>query len=210
MYSDGKFIVNDLAQVRAFVEKHPFATIVATEASGRFVATHLPLLVESWGERVVFRGHVMRATDHGTVLAQSPAVFVSFLGPDAPILGSWQLTPRFGGTWDYQAEHVRGNVHVRGRRTLAAHLAKLKDLFETSPDHRFSSLPDAYVDALLPQIQCIDIVVSDVSCIFKLSQNRRVEEFDRTIENLRRTGGKSALVAEEMQSRREEYFPLVS
>jgi transcriptional regulator len=207
MYSDEKFIVKDLAEVRAFVEKYPFATVVTTEASGRFVATHIPLLVESWGEQIVFRGHVMRATDHGHALVQSPGVFVSFLGPDAPVLGSWQLTPRFGGTWNYQAVHVRGSVQGRGRDTLASHLEKLKNRFETSPDHRFSSLPADYVDSLLPLIQCIDIVVADLTCIFKLSQNRQVEEFDRTVENLRRTGGKSALVAEEMQARREEYFP---
>jgi predicted FMN-binding regulatory protein PaiB len=30
MYSDEKFIVKDLAEIRVFVEKYPFATVVAT------------------------------------------------------------------------------------------------------------------------------------------------------------------------------------
>lgn len=207
MYPDEKFIVKDLREVRAFVEKFPFATLVATGANGEFVATHIPLLIEQWGEHIVLRGHVMRDTDHWQALQHSPNVFVSFLGPDAPILGSWQLTPRFGGTWNYQAVHVRGTVHAQDQQTLVRHLEELKDRFETSPDHKFPSLPPGYVEALVPLIECIDIAVSDLRCIFKLSQNRRIEEFDRTLENLRMKGGKSALVAEEMQQRRKQFYP---
>lgn len=207
MYPDEKFIVEDLDEIRAFVEQYPFATLVATDSSGNFVATHIPLLVQNWGEDIVFRGHVMRETDHWEALKHSSNVFVSFLGPDAPILGSWQLTPRFGGTWNYQAVHVRGIIEGRDQDTLVRHLEELKDRFETSPDHRFSSLPPDYVTALVPMIKCIDIAVSDLKCTFKLSQNRCMEEFDRTVENLRLKGGKSALVAEEMKMRRKRFYP---
>lgn len=207
MYPDKKFIVEDLNEVRTFVEKYPFATLVATDSNGELVATHVPLLIQAWGERIVFRGHVMRNTDHWEALKSSGKVFASFLGPDAPILGSWQLTPRFGGTWNYQAVHVRGTVHGQDAAVLVKHLEVLKNRFETSPDHRFSSLPSGYVDGLSPLIECVDIVVADLKCIFKLSQNRSVEEFDRTVHNLRLQGGKSALVADEMQIRRRKYYP---
>jgi transcriptional regulator len=207
MYPDEKFLVKDLVEIRAFVEKYPFATLVATDPDGGFVATHVPLLVQDWNESLVFRGHVMRDTDHWRALERSSNVFVSFLGPDAPVLGSWQLTPAFGGTWNYQAVHARGVVQARDRDALVKHLEELKNRFETSPDHKFHSLPPGYVDALAPLIACIDIVVSDLRCIFKLGQNRRIEEFDRTVENLRLKGGKSALVADEMQVRREEFYP---
>ncbi|WP_082112883.1 FMN-binding negative transcriptional regulator [Pseudoxanthomonas suwonensis] len=207
MYPDKKFIVEELDEIRAFVEKHPFATLVATDSSGEYVATHVPLLVEQWGEKIIFRGHMMRETDHWEALKHRPHVFVSFLGPDAPVLGSWQLTPRFGGTWNYQAVHVRGIAQSRDCDVLVKHLEELKNRFETSPDHKFSSLPSEYIDALLPLIECFDIVVSDLKCIFKLSQNRKIEEFDRTAGNLRLMGGKSALVAEEMLIRRAEFYP---
>jgi transcriptional regulator len=207
MYPDKKFIVEDLVEIRAFVEQYPFATLVATESSGELVATHIPLLVQHWDNEIVFRGHLMRDTDHWSALNNSPNVFVTFLGPDAPILGSWQLTPRFGGTWNYQAVHVRGVIQRQGQDTLVRHLEDLKNRFETSADHKFPSLPPDYVGALLPMIECIDVVVTDLRCIFKLSQNRRVEEFDRTVQNLRLRGGKSALVAEEMQMRRHRFYP---
>jgi predicted FMN-binding regulatory protein PaiB len=98
-------------------------------------------------------------------------------------------------------------VEARDGDTLLEHLRELKDRFEISPDYKFSSLPADYIDALVPMIECIDIVVSDIQCIFKLSQNRSVEEFDRTVEKLKQEGGKSALVAGEMQARREQYYP---
>jgi transcriptional regulator len=96
--------------MRAFVEQQTFATLVAAGPDGRFVATHLPLLIQEWGERTVLRGHVMLDADHGRVLQHAKNVLVTFLGPDAPVLGSWQSTKRFGGTWNYQALHVQGRV----------------------------------------------------------------------------------------------------
>lgn len=207
MYSDEVFRVTDPEEMRAFVERQTFATLVAAGPDGRFVATHLPLLIQEWGERTVLRGHVMLESDHGQVLQHAPTVLVTFLGPDAPVLGSWQSTPRFGGTWNYQALHLQGRVEWRDRETLVEHLATLKDRFETHPDHRFASLPADYVDGLLPFIGCLDIVATEVSCIFKLSQNRLPEEYDRTARELRRQGGKAALVAAEMERRRGIRFP---
>ena len=207
MYPDKTFMVDDLDEIRAFIEEYPLATLVAGDSNGQFVATHVPLLVQIWGERIVLRGHVMRDTDHWAAIKSSAGVFVCFLGPDAPILGSWQLTPGFGGTWNYQAVHMRGVARGQDDATLIEHLEELKDRFETSAEHRYASLPHGYVEALSPLIECFDIVVSDLKCIFKLSQNRRIEEFDRTVQNLRVQGGKSALVAEEMQKRRARYYP---
>lgn len=209
MYPVDTFRVHDPAEIRAFVEKNPFATLVATDTSGGLVATHIPLLVQTWGEQIVFRGHVMRQSDHWRALKHSPNVFVVFLGPDAPVLASWQLTKRYGGTWNYQAVHVRGAVLAQDTVALLAHLQELKDRFESSPDHRFSSLPSDYIDALVPMIECFDVVVSDLQCMFKLSQNRGIEEFHRTVQFLRQEGGKAGLVAEEMQARRSHYYPAV-
>jgi transcriptional regulator len=207
MIPDKQFREQDPEEMRAFAEKQTFATLVAAGPDGRFVATHLPLLIQEWGERTVFRGHVMLDADHGQVLQHAKNVLVTFLGPDAPVLGSWQSTMRFGGTWNYQALHVQGRVEWRDRETLVEHLRTLKNRFETSPDHRFASLPADYVDGLLPHIGCFDIVAMEMSCIFKLSQNRLPEEFDRTARELRLRGGKSALVAAEMERQRGRYFP---
>lgn len=207
MYPYSRFHVDDPTELRHFIDQHPFATLVVSRTVGSYAATHLPLMVQQWDERMVLRGHVMRDTDHGRALLDDVPVFVCFSGPDAPILGSWQLTPRFGGTWNYQAVHVRGTVRIRGDAELMAHLEALKDRHEDSPSHRYASLPPDYVPSLMPMIACIDIEVAEIAGIFKLSQNRRIEEFDRTMEALRVRGGKAAMVADAMQERRAAYYP---
>ncbi len=207
MYPYAVFKVHDPVELQACIARHPFATLVATTPDGGHAATHLPLMVERWDEHILLRGHFMRDTDHGRAFNDGARVFACFLGPDAPVLGSWQLTPRFGGTWNYQAVHVHGTVRVRGDAELMAHLQALKDHHEDSPAHRYASLPPDYVPALMPMIACIDIEVTTISGVFKLSQNRRIEEFDRTVEALRARGGKSALVADAMQARRAAYYP---
>lgn len=206
MYPFDVFKVQDQAEIRDFLDEQVFATLIAQDASGGFVATHLPLLIAEWGERIVLRGHVMRASDHGRALREGSRVFAAFLGPHAPILGSWQQTPRFGGTWNYQAVHVHGQVQLRDGETLLDNLKTLKHRFETSPQHQFDSLPQDYIDAMLPAIQCIDLCVTDIQAVFKLSQNRSLAEFDRTAAELALRGGQAALVAEVMRSRRDRYF----
>lgn len=206
MYPFEVFKVDDRNEIARFLRRFPFATLVATTPSGGFEATHLPLLVQEWDDRIVFRGHAMRATEHWRAIKTSNAVFASFLGPDAPVLGSWQLTRRYGGTWNYQAVHIHGEVETRDQDTLLLHLEELKDRFETNPSFGFSSLPQDYLEVMVPQIECFDIVVSDLKCIYKLSQNRGKQEFDRTVEGLREIGGKSALVAEEMERLKNNFY----
>lgn len=207
MYPFESFRVRDTDEICRFIDRYPLATIVANDAMAGFVATHVPLIVQREDGGIVLRGHVMRASDHGSALTSGTRVFVCFHGPDAPILGSWQLTARFGGTWNYQAVHAHGTVQSRDGAALLAHLEELKNRFETSPDHRYASLPQDYVEALTPMIECIDIHVTEWQCIYKLSQNRRIEEFDRTLAALKKLGGKSAQVAEAMESRRHQYYP---
>lgn len=207
MYPFEAFKVNDRVEIADFINEFPFATLVAMDTSAGFAATHIPLMIQEWGERIVFRGHMMRETEHWNAIKASPSVFACFLGPDAPVLGSWQLTSRFGGTWNYQAVHVQGTAQAKDQQTLLQHLETLKNRYETNPESGFASLPADYLDAMVPQIECFDIVATDLKCIFKLSQNRSQQEFDRTIENLRRTGGKSALVAAEMERRRSDFYP---
>lgn len=200
MYRDPHFQVDDPQVIRAFIDANPFATLVAVDAAGRIAATHLPLLIEQFGTPTILRCHLMRDTDHWCAVTQAKEVFVSFLGPDAPILASWQSTMHFGGTWNYQAVHARAQPVPKDTDTLVRHLQTLKDRFEVSPAHRFEQLPEGYVDALTPMIQCFDLVVTELQCLFKLSQNRSDTEFKQTVAGLTAQGGKSRLLADAMQA----------
>jgi transcriptional regulator len=207
MYPFPEFKEGDRDAVIAFVRKYPFAVITGTSGNGRLAATHIPLMVHAIEPELVFRGHVMRQTDHWHAFKENSEVLAVFTGPDAPVLASWQSPAPFGGTWNYMAVHPHGNVSFLPDSDLLENLQALKDRFEESPNHKFDSLPEEYMSRLTPAIECLQIKVEAIDSVFKLSQNRSVEEFDSTVRHLLERGGESALVAEEMFARRGTYFP---
>lgn len=207
MYPLPEFRECDRDAVVAFLQRYPLATVMGTDPTGRIVATHVPLLVHSVEPDLVLRGHIMRKTDHWQALKQNPVALAVFTGPDAPVLASWQTVHPFGGTWNYMAAHARGPVTFLPQADLVQFLQTLKDQFEDRQDFKFAGLPDEYITRLTPAIECLEIRVAELDAVFKLSQNRGLENFDSTVEHLNAKGGESALVAEEMSERRSIYFP---
>lgn len=206
MYPMPEFQERNPEAIREFIRKYPLGMVTAAGESG-VVATHVPLLVEGEGTQIRLRGHVMRKTTHWEGFKNSDEVLVAFTGPDAPILASWNANLRFGGTWNYMAVHVRGKLNFLPEADLVEILRDLKDLHEVEPAAKFDHLPPDYVPSLIKAIEGFEIEVASVEAVFKLSQNRSRDDFERTIKELRKKGGESALVAEEMEERRTNFFP---
>lgn len=206
MYPMREFQERDPDAILDFIRKHPLGMITAVGESG-LVATHVPLLVTE-GSPMRLRGHLMRKTSHWEGFKTASEVLVAFTGPDAPVLESWNTGRPFGGTWNYMAVHVRGKLNYLPESDLVDILRDLKDLYEVDPSTKFDDLPPDYVPSLIRAIEGFEIVVSSVEAVFKLSQNRSQVDFDRTVDELTRKGGESALVAEEMTARRDAFFPL--
>jgi transcriptional regulator len=103
--------------------------------------------------------------------------------------------------------HARGSLTFLPERDLIEILRELKDSNEVDPAAKFDLLPSEYVPSLIRAIEGFEIRVDSIEAVFKLSQNRTLADFDRTILELRARGGESALVAEEMSTRRERFFP---
>lgn len=200
-----EFQERDPEAILAFMRKYPLGMVVACGESG-VVATHVPLLIDRAGERIRLRGHVMRKTSHWEGFHQAREVLVAFTGPDAPVLESWKTRRPFGGTWNYMAVHARGTLNYLPEPDLVEILRELKDQYEVDPSTKYDQLPQEYVASLIRAIEGFEILVDSVEAVFKLSQNRTPEEFDRTVDELRESGGEGALVAEEMSSRRARYF----
>ncbi|MBV6457089.1 MAG: Protease synthase and sporulation protein PAI 2 [Fimbriimonadaceae bacterium] len=201
-----EFREQSLDAIRAFIRRHPFAMVVAAGKSG-VVATHVPLLIDGEGDAFRFRGHVMRKTPYWEGFHTAGEVLVAFTGPDAPVRESWMERRPFGGTWNYMAVHARGTLRFLPEPELAEILRELKDSNEVDSAATFERLPPDYVPSLIRAIEGFEIAVTSIEAVFKLSQNRSRAEFDRTIDELRKQGGESGLVAEEMSARRSEYFP---
>lgn len=208
MYPMPEFRETDPAEIVEFIRKYPLAMLAAVGEDGSPVATHVPLLVNFDGSHLKLRGHVMRNTPYWRAFKQAPSdVLVAFTGPNAPILASWNADLRFGGTWNYMAVHVRGALTFLPEDDLVNILRDLKDLHEVDPAAKFDLLPPDYVPSLIRAIEGFEIKATSMEAVFKLSQNRTREDFESTIEGLLRRGGESALVAEEMITRRSRFFP---
>jgi len=200
------FQEQDEEAILDFVRKYPFAMLAAVGTSGQIEATHVPIITQRFDQHITMRGHVMRKTAHWNALKTAPEVFIAFTGPDAPILASWNEDLVFGGTWNYMAVHARGTLHFLPEDELRKILRDLKNSYEELNEAKFELLPDEYVDSLIGAIEGFEIEVRSMEAVFKLSQNRNVGDFDSTVQGLRKRGGESALLADEMVARRQRYF----
>lgn len=207
MYPMREFQETDREAILAFIRQHPLALVTSISKEGRIEATHVPLLLTVDGESVRLRGHVMRKTAHWQAFHANSDVFLAFTGPNAPVLESWLSKRGFGGTWNYMAVHARGKLTFLPQETLLDLLRDLKDGYELDPSAKFENLPAGYVSSLIGAIEGFEIEIEKLEAVFKLSQNRNREDFERIVTALRDQGGESALVAAEMEARRIAYYP---
>jgi transcriptional regulator len=206
MYPMPEFQERDAEKIWEFIKNNPLGMVTAM-GEGGIVATHVPLLIDDDPNQLRLRGHVMRKTKHWEGFKQAGEVLVAFTGPDAPVLESWMEERPFGGTWNYMAVHVRGQINFLPEDQLVEFLRDLKDTFEVDPAAKFDELSPEYVPSLIKAIEGFEIVATSVEAVFKLSQNRARADFESTVTELQRRGGESALVAEEMIARRGDFFP---
>lgn len=201
MYPAPAYHVTDIDQIVPFMERFPFATLIATGADGLPVATQVPTLVHRVGSQVFVRAHVMRGTDHFHALLPGGSAFLLFSGPHCHVSASWYTNPLSGSTWNYMTAHARGTVRHMSENELRALLRDLTNGYEDGPDTgaNWEDLPEEYIQRMLPAIVGIEVCVTSLEAVFKLSQKHDDTNRRRIIERLRQRGGDSAGVAGEME-----------
>jgi len=172
MYVPAHFSTDDQALVDELIDRYPFATLVS-QREGEPFATHLPLLRERRGDRMVLVGHVARANPHWRSLADATAMAV-FHGPHGYVSPRWYVSPNLVPTWNYAAIHCYGRARlVEDAREARAILAKLVDRYEGSGADRWTMRLDPDFEAkLVAAIVAFEIDVERVEAKLKLSQNR--------------------------------------
>jgi transcriptional regulator len=71
----------------------------------------------------------------------------------------------------------------------------------------YDNLPDEFLKKMMPGIVGIELKAEKMDNVFKLSQNRDEASFLNIMSKLEEQGGNSALIAAEMQKRKEMLFP---
>lgn len=196
-------------EVFAFIQAHPFATVIGCNAAGEPVATQLPLLIEESGEQLKLIGHLMRNTDHHKTFLQNPHVLCLFTGADAYVSATWYKNPNKGSTWNYMTVHAKGTIQFVEGEDLHRIMQTTTLHFEggnTESPTVYNNLTQEYRDRLGKAIAGFTINITALDTVFKLSQDEPVETYDNVIQKLSAGDNGAKMIAEEMQHRRASIF----
>ncbi|HEX4331720.1 MAG TPA: FMN-binding negative transcriptional regulator [Usitatibacter sp.] len=188
LYIPPHFRNEDRGELLDFMRAHAFATLVSSSDAGVAVS-HVPLLAEEHGGKILLRGHVARANAQGESLEGAREVLAIFHGPHAYVSPTWYTNHPAVPTWNYAVVHAHGNAHLTGPDELHEIVTELSGKYEAgnNPPWRFSEQPAAYAESMLGMIVGFEIEVERLEAKFKLSQNRPADA-PRVIERLEASG----------------------
>jgi transcriptional regulator len=188
----------------AHIEHHDFGLLVSHGAGG-LIASHIPFLVEHYGEELHLLAHLARPNPQVEDLGHGKEVAAIFSGPHAYISPSWYASGPAVPTWNYVDVHAYGMVRlVEEDDWLRSLLRRLSDRHEASnpAPWRMQDLPEPYLRGMLKGIIGFDITVTRLEGKYKLSQNRPAVDRPRIIAGLeRREDVDSGAVARLMRER---------
>jgi len=166
------------------MKANPFAILVSN-VEGIPFATHLPLLIDEIGDRVVVQGHMAKANAHWKSMKEGEESLVIFHGPHAYISPGLYENRESVPTWNYAAVHLYGEPTLfTDEESLRATLHRMIDTFESSYMAQWSELSEQYRSRMMKHIVGFDIKVKRLEAKFKLSQNRTKGEQARVIQAL--------------------------
>src|SRR5436853_3489302 len=116
------------AQDVAFMKANSFA-ILLTQTIGEISATHLPLLIDERGDKLVITGHIARANPQS---AFSGEAMVIFHGPHAYISPDWYGMAPNVPTWNYVAIHAYGRLSLIDVERVGGIVDRLTNLHEAA------------------------------------------------------------------------------
>jgi transcriptional regulator len=179
MYIPKHFEETRVPVLHAFVEAHPFCTLVTMGSSG-LIASHIPVVLEREGTSLgVLKGHVSRANPQWREFTPEVEALAIFVGPDHYITPSWYAEKAETGnvvpTWNYAAVHAYGWLAiVKDAAWLRAHVEALTKIHEAerSTPWKVSDAPEEYVSAMVKGIVGLELAVTRIEGKWKASQNR--------------------------------------
>lgn len=211
MYVPRLYAEQDTAVLHAFIEAHPFATLVTS--NGGLFATHLPLILRPTdGPFGTLEGHVARANPHHKLVSGATDALVIFSGAHAHVTPNWYPskleTGRVVPTWNYSAVHAYGTVTFRDDEDfLRPHVTRLTERHEAArgSDWRTSDAPPEYMSQQVRAIVGAEIAITRLEGKWKMSQNRSGADIDGVIDGLRKGGdADDAEVAAIVEARRRQ------
>ncbi|WKA54639.1 FMN-binding negative transcriptional regulator [Planococcus shixiaomingii] len=188
MYIPKYFKVNNVDEIREFVQQNSFGTLVTTK-KGKPIATHLPLQLVKEEDAYYITGHMAYGNPQWRTFETSEDVLVMFQGPHAYISSSWYEQENVP-TWNYQAVHLYGTAQLLDVEELKQDLARLMQKYEKHRENPilWDKLSPSLLERELKGIVGFKIKVKEIQAAYKMSQNRNDTDYANIVEQLQKEG----------------------
>ncbi|MDN7242398.1 FMN-binding negative transcriptional regulator [Planococcus sp. N028] len=188
MYIPKYFKVNNVDEIREFVQQNSFGTLVTTK-KGKPIATHLPLQLVKEEDAYYITGHMAYGNPQWRTFETSEDVLVMFQGPHAYISSSWYEQENVP-TWNYQAVHLYGTAQLLDEEELKQDLARLMQKYEKHRENPvlWGKLSPSLLERELKGIVGFKIKVGEIQAAYKMSQNRNDTDYANIVEQLQKEG----------------------
>ena len=152
----------------------------------------------------------MKNTDHHLAFQSNENVLALFTGHHTYVSGTWYSKPGTASTWNYMSVHVRGKVRFLDFEALEDVLRKTTLHFENNDVQTpvsYDNLPSNFKQRYMNAIVGIEVSITQVDNVFKLSQDRDYESYKNIITELKRGNYDGKVIASEMEKRINDVFP---
>lgn len=208
MYSLPYFKEKDVAVVLQFMKDNPFVFLCGVDKDNKPVASQIPVFIDERDGKLFLTGHIMRNTDHHKAFEENPNALAVFTGAHTYVSSSWYTNPQQGGTWNYMSVHAKGVIRFLDEAELIEVLRRTTNHFENNPHSsaNFEHIPNDYIQKMIKAIVAIEMEVTEVDNVFKLSQNRDEKSYHNIMHKLGEQKGDGEVIADEMLKRLPKLF----
>lgn len=183
MYIPSHYKQNNLDEIRQFMERFSFGTII-TASNGLPVATHLPFVIESSGDNLKLLSHFARANKQWEDVNRNQ-VLVIFSEPHAYVSPAHYEQVQNVPTWNYLAVHAYGEAQIIDDTESIYHLLEQTiNTYEPGYLAQWKSLPESFHEKMIKGIVAFEITVTELQAKEKLSQNKKETEQKRIADAL--------------------------
>jgi transcriptional regulator len=183
MYIPAHFRFENGAELIAFMKQYSFATMVSVQ-EGRPVATHIPVVVDDSGERLVLSAHLAAANEQAKHICPGESLII-FSGPHAYISPSSYDKTESVPTWNYIAVHAYGTARIIADEVAKQRLLeKMITTYEPQYLEQWNDLSPKFRTGMMRGIVAFELEVTTLQGQKKLSQNKTDAERARIIDKL--------------------------
>jgi len=185
MYRPGPYVRDDVKVLHDIIRERSFCLIAAV-IGGEAQFAYAPVVVDTEGSRGGVRFHLARANPLAKL--DGAKVRLSFLGLDTYVSPDWYKTEGLVPTWNYIAVEGAGIAKQLDEAALRQLLVDLSAVHEErlrpKKPWTIDKVPEAKMDALLNAIVGFSMSFETLEGKFKLSQDKKPEDFDGVVDAL--------------------------